>query len=120
MVGSGTPVTNPVPLNKIVETKAPGYFTQLNNYFAQQVGVNVSIPILNGGILRTNYARSKLNLRNQELQREGDNLTLKNLISTRPTSWLSLHWKNSRRRRSPWPRPKKSFDSMHKSDTMSA
>ncbi|HXB32853.1 MAG TPA: TolC family protein [Puia sp.] len=80
VVGSGTPVTNPVPLYKIVETKAPGYFTQLNNYFAQQVGINVSIPILNGGILRTNYARSKLNLRNQELQREGDNLTLKNNI----------------------------------------
>src|SRR5580700_69088 len=28
VVGSGTPVTNPVPLYKIVETKAPGYFTQ--------------------------------------------------------------------------------------------
>jgi outer membrane protein len=80
VVGSGTPVTSPVPLYKIVETKAPGYFTQLNNYFAQQVGVNVSIPILNGGILRTNYAKSKLNLRNQELQREQDNLTLKNNI----------------------------------------
>lgn len=80
VVGSGTPVTNPQPLYKIVDTKAPGYFTQLNNYFAQAVGVNVSIPILNGGILRTNYARSKLNLRNQELQRDQDNLTLKNNI----------------------------------------
>lgn len=80
VVGSGTPVTNPQPLYKIVDTKAPGYFTQLNNYFAQAIGVNVSIPILNGGILRTNYARSKLNLRNQELQRDQDNLTLKNNI----------------------------------------
>jgi outer membrane protein len=80
VVGSGTPVTSPVPLYKIVDTKAPGYFTQLNNYFAQAVGVNVSIPILNGGILRTNYAKSKLNLRIQELQRDGDNLTLKNNI----------------------------------------
>jgi outer membrane protein len=80
VVGSGTPVTNPEPLYKIVDTKAPGYFTQLNNYFAQAVGVNVSIPILNGGILRTNYAKSKLNLRNQELQRDQDNLTLKNNI----------------------------------------
>ncbi len=80
VVGSGTPVTNPEPLYKIVDTKAPGYFTQLNNYFAQSVGVNISIPILNGGILRTNYAKSKLNLRNQELQRDQDNLTLKNNI----------------------------------------
>src|SRR5579863_4165430 len=80
VVGSGTPVTNPEPLYKIVNTKAPGYFTQLNNYFAQQVGVNVSIPILNGGILRTNYAKSKLNLRYQELTRDQDNLTLKNNV----------------------------------------
>lgn len=79
--GSGTPVlSNPVPLYKYVETKAPGYFTQINNSFAQSIGLNVSIPILNGGILRTNYAKSKLNLRNQELQRDQDNLTLKNNI----------------------------------------
>ncbi|HTR31269.1 MAG TPA: TolC family protein [Puia sp.] len=81
VVGSGSPVvSNPVPIYKYVETKAPGYFTQINNNFAQSIGVNVSIPILNGGILRTNYAKSKLNLRNQELQRDQDNLTLKNNI----------------------------------------
>jgi outer membrane protein len=80
VVGSGTPVTTTVPVYKYVDTKAPGYFTQINNYFAQTVGVNVSIPILNGGLLRTNYAKSKLNLRNQELQRDQDNLTLKNNI----------------------------------------
>jgi outer membrane protein len=56
------------------------YFTQLNSYFTQQAGINVSIPILNQGILHTNYAKSKLNLRNQELQRDQDNLTLKNNI----------------------------------------
>lgn len=80
VAGSGTPVTNPEPLYKFVDTKAPGYFTQINNYFAQQVGINVSIPILNNGSLRTNYEKSKLNLRNQELQRDQDNLTLKNNI----------------------------------------
>ena len=37
-------------------------------------------PILNNGILRTNYAKSKLNLRNQELQAQQDNLTLKQNI----------------------------------------
>jgi outer membrane protein len=80
VAGSGTPVTNPTPIYKVVDTKAPGYFTQINNYFAQSVGINVSIPILNNGILRTNYAKSKLNLFNQELQRDQDNLTLKNNI----------------------------------------
>ena len=80
VAGSGTPVTTPVPVYKYVDTKAPGYFTQINNYFAQAVGVTVSIPILNNGTLRTNYAKSKLNLRNQELQRDQDNLTLKQNI----------------------------------------
>ena len=80
VVGSGSPVTTPVPLYKYIDTKAPGYFTQINNYFAQAVGVTVSIPILNQGILRTNYAKSRLNLRNQELQRDQDNLTLKQNI----------------------------------------
>ena len=80
VVGSGSPVTSPVPIYKYVETKAPGYFSQLNQSFAQSVGVSVSIPILDNGILRTNYAKSKLNLRNQELQRDQDNLTLKQNI----------------------------------------
>ena len=56
------------------------YFTQLDNYFNQYVGLNISIPILNNGTLRTNYSKSKLNLRNAELQREQDNLNLKNNI----------------------------------------
>src|SRR6201999_2591307 len=56
------------------------YFTQLNQYFAQTVGLTVSIPILDQGILRTNYAKSKLNLRNQQLTLDQDNLTLKQNI----------------------------------------
>jgi outer membrane protein len=80
VAGSGSPVTTPVPITKYVETKAPGYFSQINSSFAQNIGINVSIPILNQGILRTNFAKSKLNLRNQELQRDQDNLTLKENI----------------------------------------
>jgi outer membrane protein len=80
VVGSGSPVISPVPVYKYVETKAPGYFSQINQSFAQSVGVSVSVPILNNGVLRTNYAKSKLNLRNQELQRDQDNLTLKENI----------------------------------------
>jgi len=66
-------------VNKFQTRKTP-YFTQLDNYFNQYVGLNISIPILNNGTLRTNYSRSKLNLRNAELQRDQDNLTLKNNI----------------------------------------
>jgi outer membrane protein len=50
------------------------------------VGINVSIPIFNNGQLRTSYSRSKLNLRNAELQRDQDNLTLKNNIYTAYTA----------------------------------
>ena len=53
------------------------------------MGLNVSIPILNQGILRTNYAKSKLTLRNQELQRDQDNLTLKNNIYVAYTSAIT-------------------------------
>jgi outer membrane protein len=66
-------------VSKFLTRKTP-YFRQLDNYFNQYVGLNISIPILNNGTLRTNYSRSKLNLRNAELQREQDNLNLKNNI----------------------------------------
>ncbi|HEV9034982.1 MAG TPA: TolC family protein, partial [Puia sp.] len=59
---------------------ADKYFTQINNNFAQSVGININIPILNGGALRTNYEKSKLNLQNGLLARDQDNLTLKQNI----------------------------------------
>jgi outer membrane protein len=58
------------------------YFTQLNQNFRQSIGLSVNIPILNGGALRTAYAKSKLNLKNYQLQQEADNLTLKQNIYT--------------------------------------
>ena len=60
--------------------KNVGYFKQLNTTFNQFIGLNINIPILNGGTLHVAYARSKLNLRNAELQRDQDNLTLKQNI----------------------------------------
>jgi outer membrane protein len=64
----------------LINTKTKGYFPQLNSAFSQFIGFSLNIPILNNGILRTNYAKSKLNLRNSELQRDQDNLTLKQNI----------------------------------------
>jgi outer membrane protein len=63
-----------------VASQTKPYFSQLNQTFQQFVGLNISVPILNGGQLRTNYYKSRLNLRNQELQRDQDNLTLKQNI----------------------------------------
>jgi len=56
------------------------YFSQLNTAFRQAVGLSLNIPILNGGSLKTSYERSKLNLKNYQLQQEADNLMLKQNI----------------------------------------
>ena len=74
---------------KASNVPADKYFNQINNNFAQSVGINVSIPILNNGVLRTNYAKSKLNLLNNQLQRDQDNLTLKETIYQAYTAALT-------------------------------
>jgi len=79
VVGTNAPVVNPTEGVNVVSSKV-GYIKQLNQTFSQNVGISVNIPIFNQGVLKTNYAKSKLNLRNQELQRDQDNLTLKNNI----------------------------------------
>jgi outer membrane protein len=53
------------------------FFSQLNQNFRQSVGLNVSIPIFNGLTARTNYERSKINIKNQQLQKEADDQKLK-------------------------------------------
>ena len=65
---------------KSSQLPADKYFTQMNNNFAQSIGVNVSIPILNGGALRTNFEQGKLTLLNDQLQRDQNNLVLKENI----------------------------------------
>jgi outer membrane protein len=78
---SGVPykVFSTIPQVQTV-SKNQGYFSQLNQNLAEQVGIAVSVPIFNGGTLRTNYLKSKLNVSNYELQQQQDNLTLKQNI----------------------------------------
>jgi outer membrane protein len=54
-----------------------GYLSQLNENFRQSIGLSLSIPILNGGALRTNWQRSKLTVKQVELQKEQNSFTLK-------------------------------------------
>jgi len=82
-----------VGVSSYSKLKANPYFNQLNQNFSQNLGLNISIPILNGGIQRTNYAKSKLNLRNQELQRDQDNLTLKQNIYQAYTAAITAQQK---------------------------
>lgn len=53
------------------------YFSQLSQNFRQSVGVSVSVPLLGGSSLHTGWQRSKLSLRQTELQKEQNSLTLK-------------------------------------------
>ncbi len=53
------------------------FFKQFNANFGQNIGIGISVPIFNGGALRTNYERSKLNLQNLELIKQQDNLKTK-------------------------------------------
>ncbi|MEP7280223.1 MAG: TolC family protein [Bacteroidota bacterium] len=57
-----------------------GYFSQLSNNFGQNFGLQLGIPILNGGQANINYQKTKLNLRNAQLNREEIDQTLKQNI----------------------------------------
>lgn len=62
------------------------YFTQLTDNFRQSIGLSISVPILNGGSLRGNYERSKLNYNTLELQQQLDDQNLKQDIYQAYTS----------------------------------
>jgi outer membrane protein len=53
------------------------YFGQVNQNFRQSVGLSISVPIANGGSLRTAWQRSKLNVLQVQLEKEQNSLTLK-------------------------------------------
>ena len=57
--------------------KNTGFGKQLGDNFRQAIGINVSVPIFNGGALKSNYQRSKLNIETINLQKEADNQKLK-------------------------------------------
>ncbi len=53
------------------------YGYQFRNNFGNGIGLNISVPIFNGGAARINWQRARLNIKTFELQKEQDNLTLK-------------------------------------------
>ena len=54
-----------------------GIGKQLGDNFRQTVGISINVPIFNGGSLKSNVARSKLNIETIGLQKEADNQKLK-------------------------------------------
>jgi outer membrane protein len=59
-----------------------GFGDQLNQQFGQSVGISLRVPILNGFTARSAWERSKLNVRNNQVQKEIDNQALKQEIYT--------------------------------------
>ena len=56
------------------------FTSQLNTAFRQSIGLSLNVPIFQGASLKTNYEKSKLNVKNLELQQQSDNLSLKQNI----------------------------------------
>ncbi|HEY4156158.1 MAG TPA: TolC family protein [Puia sp.] len=57
-----------------------GYGNQLSNNFGQNVGLQLTVPIFNGNLSRTNYKRAQLGVITAQLTKENDLLTLKQNI----------------------------------------
>jgi outer membrane protein len=56
---------------------AAPFGTQFTDNLSNGIGLNISVPIFNGGAARTSWQRAKLNVQSFELQKQQDNLTLK-------------------------------------------
>ncbi|WP_407525683.1 TolC family protein [Lacibacter sp. MH-610] len=57
-----------------------GWGNQLDQNFRQNIGIQISVPIFNGGQARTNYKRLELNMKGAEFTRDQALVTLKNNI----------------------------------------
>lgn len=68
--------------NSIITTSTTKFGTQLSDNFRQNVGVQVTIPLFNNGVARTNWQKSKLNVTSLQLQRDLDLVNLKQDIYT--------------------------------------
>ena len=60
--------------------KGTPFGSQLDKNFSQNIGIGLGIPIFNGGSAHSNWERTKLQVRQWELTKEGDNQTLKQNI----------------------------------------
>jgi outer membrane protein len=68
---------------------ASPFGTQFSDNLYNGVGINISIPLFNGLMARTGWKRAKLNVITYELQRDQDNLTLKQDIYTAYTDAIT-------------------------------
>ncbi len=74
--GTNYTVTSPFTDFNPISSKS-GFTNQLSDNFRQAIGLSLNVPIFNGGALRSDFERSKLNINTIQLQKEQDNLKLK-------------------------------------------
>jgi outer membrane protein len=63
-----------------------GWGTQFTGNFGQNLGINIAVPIFNGYSARTNYERSKIDIKNQQVVIEQADQKLKQDIYTAYTN----------------------------------
>ena len=63
-----------------------GWGSQINNRFQQNLGISLRVPIFNGYQARSNYERSKVDIKNQEIVKEQADQKLKQDIYTAYTT----------------------------------
>ncbi len=91
----GTNYTVLQPDVQIVQSKRnffgmwSGWGGQLEQNFRQNFGVNLQVPIFNGGNARLAYERSKLNLRSAQITSQQTDLTLQQNIYTSYTNAIA-------------------------------
>ena len=77
--GLGTNFAN-ILKGKSIEKVWEGWGTQMTDNFRQNIGLSISVPILNGGQAKFGYEKAKLNYKGAEITIEQANQTLKNDI----------------------------------------
>jgi len=65
------------PISTSANSTKTTFTNQLSDNFRQSLGFNISVPLFNGGNLRTNYQRSQLNTTTLQLQKTQDDQKLK-------------------------------------------
>ena len=75
-----SPIVNYTTSSKTFGGLWKGYSDQISNNFSQNFGVQLNVPIFNGGQSNISYQKSKLNLQNARVTREAIDQTLKQNI----------------------------------------
>jgi outer membrane protein len=66
--------------NNIIGIDKVNFGNQLNRYFGQSVGLNLSVPLFNAHQARTQWERAKINVRQTQLQDDQEKQTLRSNV----------------------------------------